>query len=45
MVSMSMSSFLRLMSGANFPSIVDWNVPATLGFLLLNVKTQTGLAF
>ena len=33
MLSMSMSSSLRLMSGANFPPIVAWNVPATSGFL------------
>ena len=30
---MPVSLSLRLMSGANFPPIVAWNVPATSGFL------------
>ena len=33
MLSMYMSSSPRLMSGANFPLIVAWDVPATNGFL------------
>ena len=36
MLSMSISSSLRLMSGANFLPIVAWNVPATSGFLNLS---------
>ena len=33
MLSMFMSSFLKLMSGANFPSTVAGNVPAIFWFL------------
>ena len=36
MLSMSLSSSLGLMSGANFPPIIAWNVPATSGFLILS---------
>ena len=38
MLSRSISSSLRLMSGANFPPIVAWNVPATFFF---NFQGQT----
>ena len=41
------SKSLRLMSGANFPPIVAWNLPATSRFLNLSSQTSvlTGLAF